>query len=394
MQSLRIQGVVRLADGLRRELSRPITACRKEQLRQSVTDALLQIDAILTRHAATIHALPAPTRRAYEFLVGLDLDAVTPAPSATENGTAPGSIRFSRLRSDWQRQLDRLGTASDASVNESVYSWICKVRDHIENQLQNLGCGPKQLTTETREVRGWLAFFAQRANFEAYLSAIERGRPILENAVRAMAKFTVPAILHFRPTSGLYHVRRFGKGTRAILPTPAMGWADDLFVELARHLTNGGSRQRLLEATSREDYQAIQAELEVLGGVEEHVEGLHHDLVHSFDRVNRDYFRGAMPRPRLSWSRTFTGRKFGHYDPIRDAVMISSTLDRADVPEFVVDSVMHHELVHKELGVEWRNGRMAVHTPEFRKLERRFKEFDEAEARLKQLTGGSVTGFP
>lgn len=394
MQSLRIQGVVRLADGLRRELSRPITAGRKDQLRQSVADALRQIEDILTRHAATIHSLPAPTRRAYDFLVSLDLDAVTPAASAADNGSAPGSIRFSRLRTDWQHQLDRLGIASDDSARESVYSWICKVRDHIENQLQDIKCGPEQLTAETREVRGWLAFFGRQANFDAYLAALQRGRPILEKAVREMSKFTVPVILHFRSTSGLYHLRRITQGTRAILPTPAIGWAEDLFAELARHLTHGGSRRRLLEATAGEEYQAIQAELEALGGVEQHSAGIHRDLAHSFDRVNRAYFDGRMQSPRLAWSRAFTGRKFGHFDPIRNTVMISCTLDDSEVPEFVLDFVMYHELLHKQLGAEWRNGRMAVHTAEFRQQERRFEGFTEAEAFLKRIANGDTVECP
>jgi len=262
-----------LADGVRRELSQPITAARKDQLRQSVAQALRRVDDILVNHATQIHALPGPTRRAYEFLKNLNFAAIVPAPAIDAEDAVPGSIRFPRLQRDLEHQLDRLATVSD------VHAW------------------------------------------EA-------------------------------------------------------------------------SRERLLEATACEEYRAIHAELEVLGGIEEHVEGIHHDLAESFDRVNRSCFGGSMPRPRLTWSRTFSGRKFGHYDPIRDAVMISSTLDRDDVPGFVIDSVMHHELLHKQLGVDWRNGRMAVHTPEFRRRERQFEQFAEAEAQLKRLADASMTGCP
>ena len=84
----------------------------------------------------------------------------------------------------------------------------------------------------------------------------------------------------------------------------------------------------------------------------------------------------------------FTGRKFGHYDRIRDVVMISSSLDRAEVPEYVLDSVMYHELLHKKLGIGWRNGRMAAHTPEFRSLDRDFRRYNEADSFLKRLARG------
>lgn len=88
----------------------------------------------------------------------------------------------------------------------------------------------------------------------------------------------------------------------------------------------------------------------------------------------------------------FTGRKFGHYDAIRDAIMISSTLDRGDVPEFVVDFVVYHELLHKKLGGVWRNGRREAHTDEFRAEERRFAHFDEAEKVIRRLALGDAVG--
>ena len=117
----------------------------------------------------------------------------------------------------------------------------------------------------------------------------------------------------------------------------------------------------MLDATATDDYQSVQAELESLCGVVEKPVGMYRDLAASFERVNREYFGSALARPRLTWSRTFTGRKFGHYDPIRDTVMISATLDREDLPEYALDFVVYHELLHKQLGINWRQGRM--HAP-------------------------------
>ena len=185
--------------------------------------------------------------------------------------------------------------------------------------------------------------------------------------------------------TGLYRVRGYADATRVVLPTPMISFDEPLFRVLAAAIFSNGSKQAVMEAARSEQYQAIQAEVDALGGVAERTAGVHHDLAQSFDRVASQYFDGKLGRPRLTWNRTLTGRKFGHYDPLTDTVMISCTLDHADVPPFVVDFVMYHELMHKKLGVDWRNGRQAVHTSEFKAEERRFAQFAEAEAKLTKI---------
>lgn len=111
--------------------------------------------------------------------------------------------------------------------------------------------------------------------------------------------------------------------------------------------------------------------------------GRHHNLNASFDRVNRVYFGGRMPRPVLTWNATYTQRKLGHYDVHADTVMLSITLDDPKTPAYVVDFVMYHELLHKQLGVRAVNGRRRMHTPEFRRAERRFREWGRVEKWLR-----------
>ena len=135
-------------------------------------------------------------------------------------------------------------------------------------------------------------------------------------------------------------------------------------------------------------------EVDALGGVVDHARGAAHDLAASFDRVNAAYFGGKMARPRLTWNRTFTGRKFGHYDWILDTVMVSRTLDSADVPGFVVDFLVFHELLHKFHGLHWVNGRSYAHTAEFKQSELKFTRFHEAEAILQKLAKESGGARP
>ena len=62
---------------------------------------------------------------------------------------------------------------------------------------------------------------------------------------------------------------------------------------------------------------------------------------------------------------------FGHYEFVGDSIVVSSVLDDEDVPAFVVDFIMFHELLHKKHGLRWRAGRAMAHTPAFRQDERR-----------------------
>ena len=389
MRRLYIQGLVKTADTVRRDLVRHLSVDRKEELRRLVDESLRQVDGILASHEAKVESLPAPTRRAYQFLANLNLDATTAvaAPRSTDaQPSSSGSVCLVGLKSYWENILRRLARASSGGERSELYDSIRSASRNIETHIAEQGYEAGDLTAQSRTIRGWLAFFADRVNFDAYVAAIERARPGFEMAMGHAQRFQPPALLEFRSIPGLYKLRGYRDGTRIILPTSMICFSAELFGAIAEAAFNGGSRQPVMEATAGEEYQSIQAELEVLSGAEERTAGVHHDLRASFDRVNGLHFEGHLARPRLTWSRTFTGRKLGHYDPIRDTVMISSTLDHAAVPAFVVDFVMYHELLHKKLGADWRNGRQAVHTPKFKAEERRFERYAEAEAAIKKLT--------
>ncbi len=107
-------------------------------------------------------------------------------------------------------------------------------------------------------------------------------------------------------------------------------------------------------------------------------QGRYHSLTVAFDRVNHDYFSGTLLCPGLTWCRMRATRKLGQYDALRDLITLNAALDAPSVPEYVIDYVLYHELLHKTLGTQRVNGRRRVHTPEFRKAERQFRHFKEA----------------
>jgi hypothetical protein len=104
------------------------------------------------------------------------------------------------------------------------------------------------------------------------------------------------------------------------------------------------------------------------------------DLDEIFEKLNAEYFRKSLPKPVLSWSSRRTYRILGHHDSAHETVIVSKSLDDKNIPEYVVEYVVFHEMLHIFHPTEHRNGRRFNHTPAFRKNERKFRYFDEAES--------------
>jgi hypothetical protein len=224
-------------------------------------------------------------------------------------------------------------------------------------------------------------------NLSAYIQSRQTANRVLNAAAIGSRHYPPPLTIHFRPIRGIYKLKASRRGVQLWLPTPMIVFDETGFSLLGAliYRRDGVARQRVIGLMTGEEYQGVRAELESLGGIAEQARGAVHDLGQSFDRVNAGYFGGKMARPRLTWNRTFTGRKFGHYDFILDTVMVSRTLDSHTVPEFVVDFLVFHELLHKFHGLHWVNGRGYAHTSEFYESERKFARFKQAEAVLEQL---------
>jgi len=104
-----------------------------------------------------------------------------------------------------------------------------------------------------------------------------------------------------------------------------------------------------------------------------------YDLDAIFDKMNREYFRGRIRKPQLTWSARKTYRILGHHDAQMDHIAISRSLDSSDVPRFVVEYVVFHEMLHIKHPTQHVNGRRYNHTPAFKRDEERFTHYEAAE---------------
>ncbi len=104
-----------------------------------------------------------------------------------------------------------------------------------------------------------------------------------------------------------------------------------------------------------------------------------YDLDEIFESINRDYFRHAIEKPVLTWSARKTYRILGHHDATHDHITISTSLDSLDVPRYVVEYVVFHEMLHIAHPTKHVNGRRYNHTPAFKRDEQKFAYYQEAE---------------
>ena len=104
-----------------------------------------------------------------------------------------------------------------------------------------------------------------------------------------------------------------------------------------------------------------------------------YNLEEIFACLNQTYFQNSIAKPTLTWSARRTYRILGHHDATHETIVISKSLDDAKVPRFVLEYVVFHEMLHVFHPTLHRNGRRYNHTPQFRRDEKKFLQFDEAE---------------
>lgn len=112
-------------------------------------------------------------------------------------------------------------------------------------------------------------------------------------------------------------------------------------------------------------------------------EGRYYDLKQSYDFLNRRYFNNRLDL-KITWYGSW-GRRcrskvtFGQYFDHLKLVKIHRVLDDPFFPDFFVDFVIYHEMLHHLVpGYLDEKGIFRVHGPEFKLRESQFEHFEEA----------------
>lgn len=389
MNTIRISGLVKLMNRVRENIANGIPASQAPAFRRMVNDAIAFVEGTFRQEGISSDDLPAPTRRAYRYLKDVDLENI---PILNDDQTGlPGSIRISNVVSrcrEFQREFTELARAE--VVYESKLSEIQAEGTPLHGRMRNLaslidrlceemGASPSRLPGPTLRAYQWLKFLSEDANFLGHLNTLLQAYGVWSEGE-----------IEFYNMAGLYRSRVRGEVRRVVANEAFIGAPQPVIEALISAAVNqAGSESRVYirRYADSDEFSEILTELELIGiQIGEMSRGVYYDLGEVFSRVNDRYFEGGMERPVLMWNRTVTHAKFGHYAPASDTVMISIVLDSRQTPQYVIDHVMHHELLHKALGVWVVNGRRMAHTAEFKALEREFEGFQRAQEHLKALS--------
>ena len=108
------------------------------------------------------------------------------------------------------------------------------------------------------------------------------------------------------------------------------------------------------------------------------------DLKVVFDYVNSTYFSGGLHEPILAWTSESPKRRLGYYFEQLNLLAVNSALDSDQIPRYVLEFVMYHELLH-HADQHGGSKRTVRHTKAFREREREFSAYADAEAWLRRI---------
>jgi predicted metal-dependent hydrolase len=112
--------------------------------------------------------------------------------------------------------------------------------------------------------------------------------------------------------------------------------------------------------------------------------GRFYDLREFYQELNEEYFNN-MINAVITWGSSNSRdlvrkRTLGSYSGRSHTIRINPVLDKRTVPRSVVAFVVYHEMLHAAIGISRQGGRRTVHSREFRKRERLFKDYEKAMA--------------
>ena len=278
------------------------------------------------------------------------------------------------------RQLYLAANRSQSDL-AALSEFIQQQCDSFENKLSTHHIRVGNLPARSRQAALWLLFLNHPVHLHqhvTFLSSLRRSLPWLPPTDKR-------APLKAGLSSYLYRLERRQGGFTFTVQEGFISAPPEIIAQLAslvaKRKINPHTRAALVaysrSAAYRSILQTIQQNARAVYYEPDAVGGFHH-LKDSFERVNHAYFEGKQPLPHLCWSSRATQRKLGHYNPVTDTIQISRALDTARTPAYALDYVMHHEIIHRLLGSQVKNGRQSHHNAAFHKLEGAYRDYQRA----------------
>jgi hypothetical protein len=386
---MRIGGIVGLANQIQRKLQTGIEPEEIDRLQSIITKSVQQIEKLCVQHQTQPTQLPTPSRKAYNFLKSVNFDG-----SVTTTGNFAISAPTLKLKnvlkqqSDISQQLFQIASSGEA-VPPALRSTLTSYTEQIETICTKNQATPAALVAPSRAAYAWMKFLTDEHNLHLHLDTLRRAIRVGAKIISTKKKGVGEIFIELSHSSSVYRSRTVNNFTTIKMSEGFIQSSDDILwavLQIALLGKTEESTQLIRKFGQTEEYSDVLLELDLIAQITaETGQGNCYDLDEFFTAVNQEYFEGKMIKPRLIWSSFPSDRKFGHYERARDRVAISKLLDDGNVPQYVAEFVFYHELLHKHHGAQWVNGKCLVHTPEFKRSERKFKHYKESEDYLSRM---------
>ncbi|MFH0834787.1 MAG: hypothetical protein V1881_00395 [Candidatus Micrarchaeota archaeon] len=173
-----------------------------------------------------------------------------------------------------------------------------------------------------------------------------------------------------------------------------VGLALSLLAKIYRRRVSSPYIDEYREFSSRESVSELHDALRRGRGRKrkESARGVTYDLAEIMGRVRVEYadvLAGITPAS-IAWSKSRGSRILGFHDSAFSQIVLNKILDNPRVPEFVVEYVVFHELLHCKHRVLYQRGksmRRTVHSGDFKNDEKKFRFYAAANAWLSHSRG-------
>ncbi len=269
------------------------------------------------------------------------------------------------------------------SDKEKLYQDIRSKEQNITALCKKRACQPADLSDRAYRAYLWLSFLSKAEHFESHLSFVTR----FLDEWGSRTKRSISVRMYNSSFVFQCKVQRYalivtmGEGfleadahTVKILVDCCLNSKKENMNQL-RKISRSSQYKKVTALIWQQSAHSTQSSRSTQGNV--------YDLHQLFRKVNMEYFQGKLEQPHLRWSGRRAVRRLGYYHPDTDAITLSCFLDQKSIPPYVVEYVMYHEMLHKKLGLKEGNSYRMAHTSQFKRLEKKFKYYTEAEEFLK-----------
>ncbi len=109
-----------------------------------------------------------------------------------------------------------------------------------------------------------------------------------------------------------------------------------------------------------------------------------YNLQNIFDKINKDFFESKLST-QIIWARSAKAkasryRRLGCYMPRLNLIKINPILDDLEVPDYFIEYIVYHEMLHAVCPPIKGIGRRRVHHKKFLEREKLFPSFEQAKA--------------